>query len=327
MAAGRQEEINEVRPVAGRLSKFFHEWEKMTNDGFVLKCIEGYIIPFSTIPRSTLSYSKEIILSMDDERSIEIEIGKLLSSGAIVRCKPVKNQFLSPFFLVPKPNGSKRFILNLKVFNQFIKTCYFKMEDLRSALRLISKNDFLCNLDIKDAYFLVSVNKKSRKFLRFKFRGQLFEFTCLPFGLCTAPFVFTKVMKPVLFYLRDMGLLSTAYLDDILCVGNSHSNCQTNVQITREVLNRLGFIVNEDKSLQGAQQSCKYLGFVINSIDMTLSLPCEKRIKLLNAITEFEGRKVCRIRELAGLIGLLVAACPAIPYGMLHTKILEREKR
>lgn len=29
---------------------------------------------------------------------------------------------------------------------------------------------------------------------------------------------------------------------------------------------------------------------------------------------------------MAGLIGVLVAACPAVPYGMLHTKRLEREK-
>lgn len=265
-------------------------------------------------------------MSKEDEKHIELEIQKLLAMGAIEKCRPLENQFLSSYFLVPKPNGSNRFILNLKLLNQFIKTSHFKMKDLRSALRLFSQDYYLCNLDIKDAYFLVPVNIRSRQFLRFKFKGQLYEFTCLPFGLCTAPFVFTKIMKPVLHYLRERGQMSTAYLDDLLCIGNSYSTCQENVTITRNILNRLGFIVNEEKSLQTPQQVCKYLGFILNSSDMTLSLPLEKRVKIKKAILEIMSKKICQIREMAGLIGVLVAACPAVPYGMLHTKRLEKEK-
>ncbi|CAD6211649.1 GSCOCG00011000001-RA-CDS [Cotesia congregata] len=189
----KEEEINnEVRLVAGRLSQFLPQWKKITSDSFVLNCVKGYEIPFLEKPPWALSFNKDLRFSSEDERSLENEIKKLIAIGAIVRCEPVEDQFLSPFFLVPKPNGAKRFILNLKCLNQFIKTTHFKIEDMRVALKLIYQNYFLCNLDSKDAYFLVKIGPRSRKFLRFKFKDQIFEFQCLPFGLCTSPYVYTN---------------------------------------------------------------------------------------------------------------------------------------
>lgn len=80
----------------------------------------------------------------------------------------------------------------------------------------------MCTIDLRDAYFLVNIDKNIRKFLRFIFKNTLYEFTCLPFGLCTSPFVFTKVMKPVINALREQGLVLTIFLDDILCVGSTY---------------------------------------------------------------------------------------------------------
>ena len=57
-------------------------------------------------------------------------------------------QFISSYFLVPKPDGSFRFILNLKNLNTFIDTDHFKIEDLRLATRLISKNDLMTSIDL-----------------------------------------------------------------------------------------------------------------------------------------------------------------------------------
>lgn len=322
-----EEEVNnQVNVVAGRLSQFLAQWKKITNDSFVLNCVEGYEIPFLRRPPQSLSFQKECRFSSEDEKLVEKEIKKLVAMGAIIRCKFVEDQFLSPFFLVPKPDGSRRFILNLKRLNQFIKTNHFKIEDMRVALKLVYQDYYLCSLDLKDAYFLVKIGPSSRKFLRFEFKGQIFEFQCLPFGLCTSPYVFTKLLKPVLNFLRERGWLSTAYLDDTLCIGKSLSECRNNVAATRKILNKLGFIINEKKSKHEPDNKCKYLGFMINSRDMTLSLPEEKKAKLIKTILEFLYRDSCLIREMAALIGLLVAACPGVPYGMLYTKMLEREK-
>lgn len=79
------------------------------------------------------------------------------------------------------------------------------MEDIRTATNLLSKDSYMATIDLKEAYFLVSVHKSFRKYLRFRFDNQLYEFTCLPLGLCSAPLVFTKLMKPMLAALRRDG--------------------------------------------------------------------------------------------------------------------------
>lgn len=120
--------------------------------------------------------------------------------------------------------------------------------------------------------------------------------------------------------------MSTAYLDDFLCIGSSFPSCLNNVTKTRELLVKLGFIINEDKSSQRPETSCEYLGFAIKLSDMTLELTAKKKVKIQRIAQEFSLRNTCQIREFAGLIGRLIAACPGVAYGMLYTKILEREK-
>lgn len=68
------------------------------------------------------------------------------------------------------------------------------------------------------------------------------------------------------------------------------------------------------------------MGYIINSKDLQISLPAEKRLKIKRGIQKFKLLKRCKIRELSRLLGLLTSACPAIEYGWLYTKELERCK-
>lgn len=241
-------------------------------------------------------------------------------------CTPCRGQFLSPFFLVPKPDGTQRFILNLKNLNKFLEPEHFKMEDSRLAMRLIQPGYFMASLDLQDAYFMLPIACESRKFLRFLFDNVYYEFTCLPFGLNLAPRVFTKLLKPVLANLREKGFLSVAYLDDLLLFGSSYSNCLYNVKETAKLLTDLGFIINTRKSNLTPSTSCKFLGFVYDSQQMTLKVPSDKQMRTRESIITFLGKHRFKIRDLAKIIGTLVALCPATRYGWVYTKKLEHEK-
>lgn len=61
-------------------------------------------------------------------------------------------------------------------------------------------------------------------------------------------------------------------------------------------------------------------------MDLTIELTTEKRENLTKLVKKFKNQKLCTVREYSQMIGKLVAACPAIEYGWLYTKILEREK-
>lgn len=253
-------------------------------------------------------------------------ISTLFNKGIIEYCKPCKNQFLSSYFLVPKSDGSFRFILNLKALNKFIDTKHFKMEGVKTASELIFPGNFMGSIDLQDAYFLVPIHWQSKKFLRFEFAGKLYQFTCLPMGLSSCPLIFTKIMNPVVKYLRLNGFVSVKYLDDILCIGETFEMCAKNIEITVALLQKLGFIINYKKSNLIPSTRCKYLGFIFDSNHYTLELTLEKREKLLTLVNKMLKKDTCSIQELAILIGSLVAACPAVEYGFLYTKLLEKAK-
>ncbi|XP_018375483.1 PREDICTED: uncharacterized protein LOC108769154 [Trachymyrmex cornetzi] len=171
-----------VSKIAGRLKGYVDNWKKITRDRFILACIEGYKIPFKTKVTQNVIF-KEPARTAKESTDLKESIESLLLKGAIVACKPIAGQFLSSYFLVQKPNGDYRFILNLKKLNEFVEIEHFKMEDLRTAVKLVLPGFFMASIDLEDAYMLVAVDYDSRKYLRFQFEGTLYEFTCLPFDL------------------------------------------------------------------------------------------------------------------------------------------------
>lgn len=242
-------------------------------------------------------------------------------------CTPSKGQFISVVFLVQKSDGKKRFILNLKNLNKFLSTEHFKIEDKSTAIKLITPGCFMGSVDLKEAYFIVPIAKSHRKYLRFRFDNKLYQFTCLPFGLSTAPFVFTKIMKPVMAFLRaNKYYLSVVYLDDFLLLGKTYEECKNNIRETTAVLQNLGFVINYDKSQFIPKQRCKFLGFYLNSTDMVIELPQDKQHKIQKLVQKFQNLKSCKIRLFAHLLGVLTSACPATTYGWVYTKKLERAK-
>ena len=72
------------------------------------------------------------------------------------------------------------------------------MEDIQTLKDIIHPRDYMVKLDLKDAYFSVPVADDNRKYLRFKWAGRVYEYTCLPFGLTSAPWITTKLFGPVL---------------------------------------------------------------------------------------------------------------------------------
>lgn len=309
---------------AGRLRNYLLNWESITDDPFILQCVTGYKIPFLHTPNQSALRHK--IKNSQSDKDLCKAIADLFDKGAIENCNPIAGQFLSPYFLVPKPDGTNRFILNLKQLNEYVKTEHFKLEDMKTATKLVSPESYMITIDLQDAYFLVPVDKHYRKFLRFRFQNKTYQFTCLPFGLSSSPFVFTKILKPVISNLRQKGFISVIFLDDILCIGDTYDECLKNALETIKLLQKLGFIINFKKSKLEPSKICKFLGFLINAYRGTLSLPEEKKKKLIELLNKFIECNSCKIVDFARILGKLVATCPAIQYGWLYTKAMETEK-
>nr|CAI5851674.1 unnamed protein product [Callosobruchus analis] len=254
------------------------------------------------------------------------EILRLQLIGAVKKVNTAPSQYLSSYFLADKSDGGKRFILNLNRLNKFLDPPHFKMEDFRTVLRLIQKDCYMASIDLRDAYLLIPIHMKYRKYLRFKFQKVIYEFQVLPFGVSTAPYTFTKMMKPLIQNLRAHGIITVNYLDDILILGSTKTEYRDNVHTALQLLQSLGFLINLKKSSLIPNKSCKFLGLVFNSTQMSVQLTLEKKLRILKWTRHFLKKRTFKIRLFAKLLGLLVAACPEVKYGFLRTKSLERLK-
>lgn len=139
-------------------------------------------------------------------------------------------------------------ILNLKKLNQYTNKMHFKMDTLNTIIKLIEKDCYMASIDLNDAYYSVSIRPSDRKYLRFMWRGTLFQFTCLPNGLSCAPRKFTKLLKPALSTLHLRGHVSSAYLDDMYLQGKTYQECVGNVIDSVRVVDSLGFVAHPAKS-------------------------------------------------------------------------------
>lgn len=287
--------------------------------------MKGIKIPFRATPRQSTPIVERVFSKKDNEILSDL-INKLLDKKAIVECMPVEGQFLSDFFYLPKPDNSYRFILNLKRLNNYIVTEHFKLENHKTAINLLEKGYYMTTIDLKDAYYLLSIDEADRKYLRFYFNNKYYEFTCLPFGLNIAPFIFTKLLKPVVTLMRSAGYMSVIYLDDILLMGDSFLSCRNHFELMSKVLQYLGFIKHDKKCIDFPTQRCKWLGLIFDSSKMTLELPSEKRQEMKKLIEKFCNLKRCKIREFARFIGCMISCCVAMEFGWLYTKFFEKLK-
>ena len=250
----------------------------------------------------------------------------MIEQGILREVEYTKSLYLSPIFLVEKSSGGKRMILNLKKFNESVLYRHFKMESFEHALSLVTPNVYMASLDIKHAYYSVAVDKNHQKYLSFEFQGKYYVYTCIPNGLASGPYLFTRIMKPALGTLRKEGHLNTCYIDDSLLFGKTKETCKSNVIRSEELLVFLGFVINNSKSVKNPTQQIKHLGNVIDSVEMIVTLP-EGRVKsILEQCHNILKAKIMPIRQVARLIGLLVASFSAVEFGKLHYRRIERRK-
>ena len=178
--------------------------------------------------------------------------------------------------MVPKHTGGLRPILNLKHFNHFMHIPSFKMPTLKTVQQLIQQGDYAFSIDLQDAYLHVPIVKHHCQFLCFVWHNVPYQWRVLPFGLATAPQVFTSLTKPILFLCCCKGLRIVIYLDDILVLVCSKWAGKRARLFLCSLLVHLGLHINFSKSDLCLSQSFTFLGLCWDTVHMSVSLPPDK---------------------------------------------------
>ena len=96
-------------------------------------------------------------------------------------------------------------------------------------------------LNIKDAYYSIPVEESFQKYVKFVWKGILYQFGVLPNGLSPCPRWFTKILKSPLAELRELKHDISAHIDDMYLQGNTKTKCVSNIVAIIRKLKSLDF--------------------------------------------------------------------------------------
>ncbi|KAL5011007.1 hypothetical protein ScPMuIL_013312 [Solemya velum] len=297
----------------GRLKANVSEWKSITNNVHIIDVIEnGYKLPLKTEPNSIILKNNRS--AIQNPKFVQKELENLLQKKCIseVHEKP----FVVNPLTVAFKNNKPRLVLDCRHLNPHLFKFGHKYEDTKIARDLFQKGDYLFSYDLKSAYHHITIAEIHRTFLGFAYDFQgitrFFVFTVLPFGISTAGYIFSKLLREVIKYFRTNGTRVIMFLDDGLG-GDSYfvSSLQTSTEV-RHLLNKLGFLIAHEKCQWLPKQIIDWVGYTWNTETGKIHVKACRIEKAENTIRNLcaeisNGKLLLKARFLASVIGQLIS--------------------
>lgn len=220
--------------------------------------------------------------------------------------------FWGHIFVVAQPN-KWRLILDLSQLNKYLHLPSFQMVTMPEILKMINPGDWMTSVDIEKAYWQIPIHPQFRKFFQFRVGNRGFQFQVMPFGLSTAPYWFTRVIKPIITFLGNQGVKVTSYIDDFFITGSSSSIVKDTASVLSALISA-GFPISP-KSQLNPSQTLVFLGIEICSNTMSTSVPQKAREGINRRALMLSQQLVITRRQLESLTGYL-------NYYIVHTFFL-----
>lgn len=219
-----------------------------------------------------------------------------------------------------RPKGSS--------LNDFTSTDHFRYQSLTDATEFITPNCYFAKVDLANAYRSVKIHPSNFKAtgLKWRFKGDHQDTYMvderLPFGAARSPGIFNRITQAVRVIMAKRGYKAiVVYLDDFLIISQTYEECQLALNELMRLLRELGFQLNYNK-IEGPKQTLVFLGVIINSIEMTLSVPEEKVSELRNDLHVFLQRAKVTKRDIQRIVGKMTWFGQIVYGGRFHIRRL-----
>ena len=275
------------------------------------------------------SVSRNMRSAKEQQGALQSYIDKEVAAGHLLGPLPWQSSIhISRMGVIPKGHtpGRWRVITDLSYPSQYsvndgidpalCSLRYVSVDTVTNIAASLGVGTLLAKVDIESAYRLIPVHPEDRQLLGVMWRDQCFCDGMLPFGLRSAPKLFTAFADALEWCIRQEGVENIYhYLDDFIVVGPPcSSQCQTDLDALERTCFRFGVPLAAHKQV-GPTTKLTFPGIEIDTVAGVIRLPEDKLQCLVSILTEWDDRKVCSRRELELLVGLLNHACKVVHPG------------
>jgi hypothetical protein len=205
---------------------------------------------------------------------VDAEHAKHVAEGSFVEVDGTQVHIGNPLQVEVNAKGKRRMCSDDRYPNAFIADYDFTQEGLKEVAALVQMGWMMITTDVEQAYYQVPLHKSSQKYLAWIHRGKWYIPTIIVFGTKPAPFVFTKIMRPVLRFVRALGISGTNCIDDNLWAGPPAAMPEITA-VVQVLFGALGWVFNS-KCVFKASTSAVYNGMWIDSAKYEMRAPDEK---------------------------------------------------
>ena len=270
---------------------------------------------------------------LDHPDVVDRYIAEEVAKGRVLQVGPSELASLlgihcSPFGVIPKKSkpNAWRLILDLSspegrsvndgICKELASVAYVSVDDVVACILRLGKGTFMAKRDIKQAYRNIPVHPDDQTLLGMVWKDTLFVDTRLPFGLRSAPLLFTVVADALQWALMSRGVAFIFhYVDDFIVLGRADSfDCARWVGVMDTTCEELGLPIEPEKS-EGPSTTIPFLGVELDSVAMEARLPQQKLVQLRSLLGRWRKYKGCSKRDLLSLVGVLSHACKVVRAG------------
>ena len=219
------------------------------------------------------------------------EVERLCQAGVLrkVNC----SEWAAPTFIIPKKDGSVRFISDFRELNKCIRRKPYPIPKIQDLLLKLEGFTYGTSLDLNMGYYHIELDADLHKLCTIVLPWAKYEYCRLPMGLCNSPDIFQEKVNNMFHGLEFVQ----AYIDDILCL--TKGDWKDHLDQLQTIFTRLqqsGLKVNAKKSFFGRTQ-LQYLGYWITRHGIQ---PVAKKIDAIHQIDTPKNRK--QLRRFIGIV-------------------------
>ena len=223
--------------------------------------------------------------------TLKMEVERLCEIGVLKKVN--RSEWAAPTFIVPKKDGSVRFISDFRELNKRIRRRPYPIPKIQDMLLKLEGFQFATSLDLNMGYYHIELDPASKELCTIVLPFGKYEYQRLPMGLCNSPDIFQEKMSDLMCGLEFVR----AYIDDLLAITNgTYDDHLEKLELIFKRLRQAGLKVNAAKSFF-AKHELEYLGYWITREGIQ---PVSKKIEAIQNIAPPRNR-----RELRKFIGIV----------------------
>lgn len=198
--------------------------------------------------------------------------------------------------MVKKKDGAVRLCVDYRQLNRKIIKDRYPLPLIEDQLDQLQSARFFSTLDLKNGFFHVAIDERSRKYTAFIVPDGHYEFSRVPFGLCNSPAVFQRFINIVF---RDLihDKVVLTYMDDLIIPSVDCESGLRSLETVLRVASEAGLIINW-KKCSFLRSRVEFLGHIVEGGRV---YPSERKIE---AVQKFpEPGNVKQVQSFLGLSG------------------------